>query len=171
MKSDEALLARLRGGDLTAFDVLYQRYAAHLFGFIRAHLDDPSETEDVLHETFMTVLRERVAPTSLRSWVFQVARNACLNRLRTRRRASSALAKVDDARPVASAEEQLELLQRAQALDAAVRMLPAPLAELYHLRAQGLSYVELAEVLGLPLGTVKSRLHELVQRLSHEVSS
>ena len=171
MKSDEELLRRLRGGDLAAFDALYARYEAHLFGFIRAHLDEVSEAEDVLHETFMTVLRERVAPSSVRSWVFQVARNACLNRLRSRRRAASALAKFDDVPPVENAEQQLELLQRSRALEAAVRTLPAPLAELYHLRAQGLSYVELAEILAIPLGTVKSRLHELVQRLRHEVSS
>ena len=68
-------------------------------------------------------------------------------------------------------EQVLEHRQTADALKQAVAKLPAPLSELYHLRAGGLSYEELSDVLGVPLGTVKSRLHELVKRLKEEVAS
>jgi DNA-directed RNA polymerase specialized sigma24 family protein len=47
--------------------------------------------------------------------------------------------------------------------------LPEPLARLYQLRTQGLSYEELASALSLPLGTVKSRMHEMVARLREEM--
>jgi len=57
--SDEALYARWIAGDLRAFDALHARYERPLFGFVRAHVRDQTEAEDVLHETFMAVLRER----------------------------------------------------------------------------------------------------------------
>jgi RNA polymerase sigma-70 factor (ECF subfamily) len=88
------------------------------------------------------------------------------------RRAEAALAHVaaleGPEQPLAPA--LLERAQSVRALAAAVEELPSHLGELYHLRARGLSYAELAEVLALPLGTVKSRLHELVKRLKQEVS-
>jgi RNA polymerase sigma-70 factor (ECF subfamily) len=172
MRSDEALIEQLRGGDLGAFDALYARYEAHLFGFIRAHLGDSAEAEDVLHEAFMAVLKGRDRPSSVRAWLFQVARNACLNRLRSRKRATTALEQVAEPTPAEpSADAQLEAHEATKALSEAVAKLPEGLAQLYHLRAQGLSYAELAEVLDVPLGTVKSRLHEVVQRLKSEVTS
>lgn len=171
MASDEALLERLRGGDLKAFDALYARYEAHLYGFIRAQVRDHAAAEDLMHETFMTVLRTRVAPTNLRSWLFQVARNACLNRARSARRAAAAHELGATSELPAPADAELERFQRGQALDAAVQRLPSELGQLYHLRARGLSYLELAEVLSIPLGTVKSRLHDLVRRLKQELAS
>jgi RNA polymerase sigma-70 factor (ECF subfamily) len=56
-------------------------------------------------------------------------------------------------------------------LEEAVRRLPEPMGALYRLRAGGLSYEEVAVVLGVPLGTVKSRMHELLSRLRKETSS
>ena len=56
------------------------------------------------------------------------------------------------------------------ALGEAVSRLPVPLSEVYHLRASGLSYEEMAQVLEVPVGTVKSRMHDMVKRLREEVS-
>lgn len=177
-RSDEALYQRLLEGDLSAFDALYERYERHLFGFLRRQLDDAAEAEDVLHEAFLAVLRERDAgraARSFRAWLFQVARHLCLNRARTRQRAAKAAEGVAQALATAEApghpERALEQRQTADALRAAVGKLPAGLSELYHLRAGGLSYDEAAEVLGIPVGTVKSRMHELVSRLREELQS
>ncbi len=171
MRSDEALLAALRGREVRAFDELYARHERHLFGFIHAHLKDRAESEDVLHETFVALLT--AAPPnvqSVRAWLCSIARNACLNRLRSRRRASiafeaTAAEPVEPARP----HEALEGHQAKAALQVAVEGLPDELQQLFHLRARGLSYLELAEVLELPLGTIKSRLHEVVRRLREKV--
>ena len=174
MLPDEALFEQLLAGDLSGFDALYARYSRHLFGFIAAQLEDRAEAEDVLHEVFLTVLHEaRSARRArvFRSWLFQVAKNACLNRLRSRRRAAAALKLAPPAEPEVPAEAQLLAHQSAQALAKAVEALPGTLAELYHLRAQGLSYQELASVLGVPLGTIKSRLHEMVSRLKEALAS
>jgi RNA polymerase sigma-70 factor, ECF subfamily len=177
MESDERLYERLRAGELAAFDALYARYERRLFGFVRSYLDDTHEAEDVFHEAFLGVLRGRLdfGAGSFRGWLYQVARNACLNRLRARVRGERALDQVAataDRRPTPGAEradEQLERAETAAALGRAVERLPPPLTELYRLRASGLSYEELSRVLDLPLGTVKSRMHELITQLRKEL--
>jgi len=173
--SDEALLERLIGGELSAFDRLYERHARRLLGFIHTHLRDPAEAEDVLHDAFVAVLREGRAgrPTrSFKPWLFEVSRNLCLNRLRSHRRAEAAVGTAASSHAgdqVPPPEQALEAREALAALRDAASRLPAGMAELYRLRAAGLSYEELAGVLAVPLGTVKSRLHEMVQRLREEV--
>lgn len=175
-RSDEALCRALFDGDLAAFDTLYARYERSLFGFISRQLGDPSEAEDVMHEVFLSVLREKAsarAARSFKAWVFQVARHLCLNRVRARGRAASAVeveSRVETAGAVGP-EEVLQHRQTSDALSKAVGRLPPALSELYRLRASGLSYEELAEVLAVPLGTVKSRMHELVKRLQQEMTT
>ncbi len=176
MLSDEALHERLLRGDLGAFDQLYERYSRPLFGFVRRHLSDPHEAEDVLHETFLALLRERDSGRSavcLKPWLYQTARNLCLNRLRSRRRERRALeaASLEPSAPESSRSPRaaLEARESAERLRLAVEGLPPGLSELYSLRAGGLSYEELAEVLGIPLGTVKSRINDMVSRLRKEM--
>jgi RNA polymerase sigma-70 factor, ECF subfamily len=173
-ESDERLFERLRQGETAAFDALYARYERRLFAFIRAFLDDAAEAEDVMHETFMQLIGERAPATGelhLRAWLYQVARNACLNRLRTRRRGDVARARQAAEKPAAppSPSQELERHEAVQALGRAVSRLPPNLRELYHLRASGLSYEAMATVLEIPLGTVKSRMHEMVATLKKEM--
>ena len=172
--SDEILYEQLVGGDLKALDVLYGRYQRHLFGFILGQLGDRQEAEDVLHDAFLAVLRERCgrrAPACFRAWIYQVARNLCLNRARARQRATRAMDAVAHIAVFSTDEPEGALLaaQSSEALRRAVARLPSPLAELFQLRAGGLSYEELAQVLDIPVGTVKSRMHELMGRLRAEV--
>ena len=122
MVTDELLYDRLLEGDLSAFDALYDRYERPLFGFLFKQLGDAHEAEDVFHEAFMAVLREREAgrsATSFRAWLYQAARNLCLNRARSRDRASQALA-VEARSPRTTSgehpEQRLERQQRAVAL-------------------------------------------------------
>lgn len=169
-RSDEALLEAWKAGQLAAFDVLYARYELPLFGFIVRQLGgDRAEAEDVLHLTFIAVLREARSRDVLRlkSLLFEVARNACANRRRSVQRGEA----VPKDEPIAAAPPD-ELLMKHQAsaqLQRALTKLPAPLNEVWSLRAAGLSYDEVAKTLGLPLGTVKSRLHEVVTRLREEL--
>jgi RNA polymerase sigma-70 factor (ECF subfamily) len=172
MLSDEALYEQMVGGALEAFDLLYERYERPLFGFVLKHVPDRAEAEDVLHEAFMGVLRlKRAEQGSFRAWLFQVARNLCLNSARARTRAARALSVVaGEGEPLAEpAHQALERHQAVAALQRAVDVLPSPLAELYHLRVAGLSYEEMADVVQAPVGTVKSRMHEMVGRLREEM--
>jgi RNA polymerase sigma-70 factor (ECF subfamily) len=176
MDSDEALFQRWVAGDLKAFDRLYGRYERPIFGFICAQLGDATEAEDVLQQVFVAVLHERSRVgqlRSLRAWMFEIARNLCRNRVRSRKRAGRATFEVSNTQAVATppqgAEEHLERHEQLVHLQRAVARLPLRLAEIYRLRAAGLSYEELADVLKLPLGTVKSHIHEMVQCLKQEV--
>lgn len=175
MQSDEALHERIRQGDLAAFDVLYARYERPLFAFVLRMLQDRSESEDVLHEAFMEVLRSHRARFErgggFRAWLYQVARNLCLNRLRARQRGSAAVQRLPEPLPEPPPGSELDRSETTAALRAAVDRLPSTLAEVYHLRVAGLSYEEMAHTLRIPLGTVKSRMHETVSQLRKEMES
>ncbi len=170
--TDEILCTRLRSGDLAAFDALYARYEAPLYRFIRSYVDDTQEAEDLFHEAFVKVLDERPAElTNFRGWIYRTARNLSLNRLRSRRRGAAAEKRLGlESEPLATApDDDLAQKRAARALDAAVGRLPQALTELFHLRAGGMSYEEIATVLEVPLGTVKSRMHELIGQLRKEL--
>ncbi|MFO0624623.1 MAG: RNA polymerase sigma factor [Polyangiales bacterium] len=173
MRSDEALHEALRQGDLSAFDTLYARLSGPLYGFILRHLADAHEAEDVLHDTFMALLTHAPDARSLRAWLYQCARHHCLHRLRDRRRGARALDAAAHEPPEVRAlapGDALEARETAARLARAVAALPDALAELYALRADGLSYEELSTVLGIPVGTVKSRIHDMVARLRTEMT-
>jgi len=176
VEADESLFARLVGGDLRAFDELYRRHARHLHGFLRREMPDPGEAEDVLQEAFLAVLKEgrRHAVTrAFRPWLFQVARHLCLNRARSGRRAAAATdrAQALDPPQAPHPEAQISDREESEKLRRALARLPAEMSGLYALRASGLRYEEMAEVLDVPVGTVKSRMHLLVKRLREETQS
>jgi RNA polymerase sigma-70 factor (ECF subfamily) len=174
MDSDEALYARVKHGDMAAFDDLYARYAPRLFGFLRPQLPTRADAEDVFHESLMATLQsDEVAfdRGSFRTWLYRIARNLVLNRARSSGRGQVALAKIapveEEAAP--AADERVAQGEMLRALDGEVARLPSPLSEIYHLRSSGLSYEEMATVLGIPLGTLKSRMHQMVHVLREEL--
>jgi RNA polymerase sigma-70 factor (ECF subfamily) len=173
MESDEALYLQLVAGDMAAFDELYRRYERRLFAYVLRQLGDRGEAEDVYHEAFMAVLRERRSGhelASFKAWVFQVARNLCRNRQRQRDRSRRALAREPGTAESSPHAEQLIVEREAPlALERAAMQLPEPMADLYRLRTAGLSYDEIAETLGIPLGTVKSRMSAMLGRLREEL--
>jgi RNA polymerase sigma-70 factor (ECF subfamily) len=172
MESDEHLHARIREGDLAAFDTLYARYEGPLFGFLVATLRDRPEAEDALHDVFLRALETPPAHLSgggFRAWLFRVAKNHTLNRWRSRSRGAAATKNLEAAPRPATARDQLVRRVLHVALEGAVERLPETLAEVYRLRSSGLSYEEMAEVLETPLGTVKSRMHEMVKLLREDV--
>lgn len=172
MEADEELYGSLVRGDLAAFDRLYERYERRLFGFVRAQLGDANEAEDVFHEAFLAVLDARAAGTEVRSfkaWLFQVARNLCLNRIRARDRTKRALESVGHQALVEAPTDAALPSGDDPGLREAIARLPSGLAAVYQLRASGLSYDELAAILEIPVGTVKSRMHEMVKRLRQEM--
>lgn len=173
--SDETLYHRVKRGDAAAFDALYARYSASLFGFLVSQVRDRAEAEDVFHETFLAALKSRevtfdgAAGGSFRVWLFRIARNLVLNQRRKRVRGRRAVDALPAPPPEPSAEERMTQGELGLALARAVEKLPPGLHEVYHLRASGLPYEEMAAVLGVPLGTLKSRMHQMVATLREEL--
>ena len=174
METDEALYARLKRGDIAAFDVLYTRYKKPLFGFLLRSVRTRADAEDAFHETFMNALRAPEAAFAhegaFRPWIFRIARNVALNRVRSGRRMEANLARAPEAAPPLGADDQLATAALHRALDRAVERLPWALAEVYHLRASGLNQEEVARVLDVPLGTLKSRIRRMVECLREELT-
>ena len=169
MDTDEALCALAQQGDTSAFDRLYARYEHRLFGFTLRLLGDAAEAEEVFHDTFLKVLEAPArfdgAPR-FSAWLFRVARNLCANKHRGRARGDGALLRLQATEDlVPTPEDRAQEHERATALNRAVRKLPQTLSEVFHLRTCGLSYEEIAGVLEVPVGTVKSRMHSLVSQL------
>ena len=178
MDSDEALYVRVKKGDMRAFDTLYARYESSLFGFLSSQLKNRADAEYVLHEAFLAAFKSREVvfdrDRGFKTWLYRISRNLASNRARSDRRGARALAQlpavadaVGDAPP--SADERLAQRELGNALDAAVERLPEPLSEVYHLRSSGLRYEEIAAVLEIPLGTLKSRMNQMVARLREDL--
>lgn len=164
-RSDETLLAALRAGDLAAFELLYGRYERRLFGYMRRMIGDDARAEDLLQEVFMKVFRDRSFDPgrgSFSSWLFTVARNACLMELRAARRRGAAHRAAPEPEPAKTPESVLEPAQR---VAVAFAELTEPQRQLLLLKQVGqLTYREIAAVVGVAEGTVKSRLHEATRR-------
>lgn len=169
MLPDEMLLVRLRAGDSAAFDALYERYERKLFGFCLRYVGNREAAEEIFHDAWLAVLAERetvILPGRFPAWLFRVARNLCLNRLRARRRSGEAFLAVETPAP-----DPADEASRRAVVASAASELPPRLADVYRLRADGMSYEEVAEALGIPVGTVRSRLHETVTALKRKVKS
>lgn len=156
----ELLAVRCQLGEREAFDELVARWHEPLWRYVLAMTGDPDVAEDVLQEGWLRVLRGIDGlrqPARLRSWVFTIVRRTFLDRLRVRY-AEPDLEPLDGPLP----DDGPELLDPAEAnaLDEALTTLSPPDREtivLFYL--QGLDLREVAEVLDIPVGTVKSRLH------------
>jgi len=161
--SDEELVRALRGGQLEAFDVLYERYDRRLYGYIRRLVKDPCAAEDLFQEVFLTVLRDRTydpARGRFAAWLFMVARNRCLAELR-RLRIREGLAEEVRVRwqPAAVPSPERRIGDRSR-VHAAMTALPEAQRQLILLKQLGeLTYREIASLLGVAEGTIKSRLH------------
>jgi RNA polymerase sigma-70 factor (ECF subfamily) len=172
MESDEELYRRTRAGDIAAFDALYERYEQPLFGFLIGQLQSRADAEEALGEAFMKALQSRepaLADGGFRAWLYRIARNHAYNLVRSRKRGERALASLDQPAPPAAPDADLDERERSVALENAVGRLPPALSELYQLRTRGLSYEEMAAVLEIPLGTLKSRMHQMVTQLREEL--
>jgi RNA polymerase sigma-70 factor, ECF subfamily len=163
---EDALVARLRRGDRGAFEELVIAYQHRVFGVALRMLGNRAEAEDIAQETFLRAHRalpEFRGDARLHTWLYAIASRLCLNRLAS---ADRRLVRGDDAALAAAATDEPTAAARVERaeLDAAVREAIAALPEERRIVVvlrdlEGLSYEEIAEVLELELGTVRSRLH------------
>lgn len=178
--SDETLLSAYREGDKNAFATLVRRYERELYLFLVRFLGDRSAAEDVFQETFLQV-HQSVAQFDpekrFRPWLFTIAANKARDLLRAnaRRPASPLEASIspgddDSGRYIdlmrSAAELPDEPLQRRELtgrVQQTVMSMPSHLREILLLSYfHGFAYKQIGDILDIPLGTVKSRLHAAV---------
>jgi RNA polymerase sigma-70 factor (ECF subfamily) len=177
--ADAELVTRILGGEEDLFGVLVDRYKLRLFRFVSRYLGDPEDARDVTQEVFFKVysaLDSYDPRYRFSTWAFRIAGNAAIDHLRRRRiRAIPLELPADDESegrridPADRKPDPLEELSRTrlrEALDLAIERLPDDYRELIGLRHYGeLAYEEIAELKGMPLGTVKNKLFRARQAL------
>src|SRR5688500_11017623 len=88
--SDHDLVARLRAGDDRAFECLYRRYHRRIAAYIQGMVHDHARAEDITQDVFMSALRrmrETDRPIAFKPWIYEIAKNACIDQFRRSRRA------------------------------------------------------------------------------------
>ena len=163
-RADEADVARARAGDTAAFAALVRRHQDRVFGFILRMLDARDEAMELTQDVFVKAWQALPGwrpEAAFSTWLLQIARNAALDQLR--RRQVVRFAPLEEGLEVADEapgpEARYASRQRQAQLERALRRLAAEHREILLLREiEDLSYAELAAVLGIAEGTVKSRL-------------
>jgi len=182
--SDEDLLVRFCQGETEAFGTLVRRYERELYGYLRRYLGDAALAEDVFQNTFLQlyVKSGQYEPgRPVRPWLYTIATHQAIDALRRNGRHQAVSLEqhrsVDGPGELQGLIESLESRspgpvenasneERRERVRAAVEALPDFLRQVVVLAYyQGLKYREVADILEIPVGTVKSRLHAALARL------
>ena len=184
--SDAELLDRYSSGDESAFGEIVTRYKDGLYAFLKQFLNRQDLVEDVFQETFLQLFTSRDSfDTSrpLRPWLFTIAANKAKDALRkSQRTAAVAIGTISDAQEMSFDEvintltsyttrpyEELEKDETASRVGEIIANMPENLREILILAYfNRFSYKQMAEILSIPIGTVKSRLHTAVARFAKE---
>jgi len=169
MTSDGELIQAAATGDRSAFEDLYRRYARPVFGLALRRLGDRGRAEDAVQETFASIWRSAGSYRPERGpgapWLYAVARNAIVDRARARSEIPAEIP--DEAADAPGPADRTEQGWVAWRVHRALEELPEREREVIALAYwSGLSQSEVAEFLGIPLGTVKTRTRAALSRLS-----
>ena len=178
LPSDEELLGRFAAGHGVALDELFRRYRAVSFRVAYRLLGNEADALDAVQEGFVNALTNLPGfrgQSSFKTWLLRIVTNAALDLGRTRRRrearATNGWAGDDPPAPPA-ANGDLDRADLRHALDRALAVLPEAQRRTFVLHVDGgLSYREVADALGISIGTVMSRLFYARQRLKHLLAS
>jgi RNA polymerase sigma-70 factor, ECF subfamily len=167
---DRQLLDGLRRGDQAAFDTIFRAHYAQLVGFAQSMLRERALAEEIIQDVMLELWRRRESlelQESIRTYLFQAARNRSLNHIRH--------ARVEErAEPYVRDDEAVEARADADAIEgeiedavrAAVASLPARCREVFELsRGQGLKYSEIATTMGISVKTVETQMGKALQIL------
>jgi len=184
--ADEALMQRFRLGQegaKAAFRLLTVRYSEKVFNFILRQVRSPETAQDLLQEVFLRVVKNAAsfrADSRFSTWIYTIARNLCVDAQRRAKHrytvaldaplrhgesdGATMLEMVKDPRPIA--DSRLHDQRFSGALDEALGSLPEEQREVFLMRElQGLKFREIADIVGVPENTVKSRMRYALEAL------
>jgi RNA polymerase sigma-70 factor (ECF subfamily) len=184
MTDEELLLAYRAGGDRDLFEELVRRYEREIYSYLRRYLSDPEMAQDAFQTTFLQVhlkCHQYEPGRKVRPWLYTIATHQAIDAQRRNKR--HRMVSLDRANHRKGDDEtgslgellvsretgpggRLESSERRDQVRAAVQNLPDQLRSAITLvYYQGLKYREAADALGIPVGTVKSRLHAAIEKL------
>lgn len=180
--TDEQLVAAVRDGDDRAFEALYARYRRRIGGYVGGMVGDHGRAEDVTQEVFVSALRRMRAterPIAFKPWIYEIARNACIDEFRRTRRFSddvsfdaeegASAAREAGAAASTSADAAVDAKQQLDDLCGAFGGLSDAHHEILVMRElEGLSYREIGDQLGMSRPSVESTLFRARRRLTEE---
>lgn len=174
--SDEALLRAVADGDAAALTGLYQRHAGALFGYLCRLAGDRMTAEEILQDTMLAVWRSAAAfqgRSKATTWLFGVARRQAHNRLRGRSGPQSTGVPLPDRPDQGAGPDELAIAAAGGTpVAAAIDRLPEHHRDVIALVfVAGLPLADVAEVLAIPVGTVKSRLHHARAAVAAELTA
>ena len=185
--TDQQLVQRAQRGDLRAFDLLVLKYQGRIAALVSRYVSDAGEVEDVTQEAFIKAYRalgKFRGDSAFYTWLYRIAANAAKNHLVAKGRRPGADATIEDAEGFdesgmlsesASPEALAMGGELAEVVESAWNALPDELKAALMLREfDGLSYDDIADVLGCPVGTVRSRIFRareaIDQRVKEQIS-
>ncbi|MCX5786863.1 MAG: sigma-70 family RNA polymerase sigma factor [Elusimicrobia bacterium] len=182
-KNDQALenelIDRFMNGSQSAFAELVDLYKDRIYQFIICVLGPDREAEDIAQEVFIQIyrsLRLFKRESSFSTWAYAVTRNVCRHRLRSRGREMNLFSDIKSEIPFDAADSapglefSLEAKETKAAIRAAVEALPPIYRTVLFLSCwERLSYEEIARALDIPVGTVRSRLHNAMAALAGKI--
>lgn len=188
--TDEELLAQFQEGQTESFGAIVRRYERELYGYLRRYLGDSDLADDVFQNTFLqlyTKIGHYEAGRPVRPWLYTIATHQAIDALRRQgRHQAVSLDQNREELPNGEVRSLLELLESRgpsptdtiqgdetrERIRASVDHLPEFLRQVVVMAYyQGLKYREIAEILGIPVGTVKSRLHAALVKLQEAWSA
>ncbi|HEY7293001.1 MAG TPA: sigma-70 family RNA polymerase sigma factor [Vicinamibacterales bacterium] len=173
-RADQSIVARIATGDAGALGDLYDRHARAVYSLAFRIVGDRPDAEEVVQDVFTQVWRQSGrydrARASVAGWLLMMARARAIDRVRARQSRPDRLATdtvIPDLPATTRSQEAAAIgVQAAQGLKSALRMLPdtlrLPIELAYY---EGLSHTAIAERLGEPLGTVKTRMRTALLKL------
>jgi RNA polymerase sigma-70 factor (ECF subfamily) len=179
LSADEELISLASTGDAQAFATLYDRHARAAYSLAYRMLGDKHASEDLLQDAFLKVWRSartyRAERGSVRTWVLSIVHNRAIDQLRStasrRRTQERAEAEAPKSQPSEAFTQSWRNSQRERVREA-LGTLPAEQVRILELAYfSGYTHVEISELLGVPLGTVKGRMRLGLKKMREHFDS
>ncbi len=174
---DETLVVRAQEGDVRSFEVLLRRHEAKMYRLALRLLGVPGDAEDAVQEAFISAWRRLGTfrgDSAFSSWLYRIVTNRCLNMIRSRRPVAplDPTIEVSDTKLTGAPERSEELAEQVAALRHAVASLPSHQRVCWVLKeSDGLSYSEIAQIVGTSPDSVRGRIHRARVHLAEEMRS